>query len=260
MALAALQVHAQEQPADVARQDVRVSLAVEQEPGRGAGGRVGPVGGQDLADEHVIRPVLGERRAEELAPGARGDVDVGPALHQHDVEDLLHPPGEGRRSRAGGRSGPSACRARGRPGTPGPRPPSGSSRRGPARRAGGTRRRWPVRRAPGPAVAWPARASISRSIRSCRGTGASAAGGRRLRRGGRGRGLRFRRRRPWPIRLLAGDGLHAGRRSPAHTTRPPPRGRPRPASPVVSLSDPVARSRAAPSHPVRAVPGVASCS
>ena len=78
VALAALQVHAQEQPADVAGEDVRVGLAVEQEPGRGAGGRVGPVGRQDLADEHVVRPVLGERPAEELAPRGRRDVHVGP--------------------------------------------------------------------------------------------------------------------------------------------------------------------------------------
>ena len=77
MALAALQVHAQEQPADVARQDVRVALAVEQELRSRAGGRVGPVGCQDLADEHVVGPVLGERLVEELAPGAEGTYRSG---------------------------------------------------------------------------------------------------------------------------------------------------------------------------------------
>ena len=70
VALAALQVHAQEQPADVAREDVRVALAVEQEPRRGAGGRVGPVGRQDLP--RPARRRAGSRRTPGAGTRARG--------------------------------------------------------------------------------------------------------------------------------------------------------------------------------------------
>ena len=93
VALAARHVPAQEQPADVASDDVRIGLAVQQESRRGASRGVTPVGRQDLPHQHVVGPVLGKRLVEELAPWGRWHVEVGPPLHQHHVEDLLHPAG-----------------------------------------------------------------------------------------------------------------------------------------------------------------------
>ena len=96
VALAALKIHAQKQPADVAGDEVRIGLAVQQEPRRGTAGGVGSVGRQNLPHQHVIRPVLGESLVQKLAPGAGLHIHLVAALHQHDVEHLLHPPGEAR--------------------------------------------------------------------------------------------------------------------------------------------------------------------
>ena len=156
VALAALQVPTQEQPADVARDEVRIGLAVEQEPRRGTGGRVGSVGRQDLPDEHVIGPVLGERLVQKLAPGCRRHVQVGASLHQHHVEDLLHPPGVGwaieqavdQRLTLVGRRIVEKRAGLGRR--------RGSCRPGRARPAAETRHPWPARLAAGPAARAPA--------------------------------------------------------------------------------------------------------
>ena len=75
---------------------VGVGLAVQKEPGGAAVVRVLAIGRQHLADQNVIWPVLDERLMEELPPWGRGNINVGPALHQVDVEDLLHPPGVAR--------------------------------------------------------------------------------------------------------------------------------------------------------------------
>ena len=98
--------------------------------------------------------------------------------------------------------------------------------------------------------------SAGRSARAA-GPGASDCGGRRLRRGGRGRGLRFRRRRPWPLRLLAGDGLRAGqdrRRTQQDRGREDDPGRRPPSSrcPILSLAP--ERLRRIRSGPTRALP------
>ncbi len=90
VALGALQVHAEEQPADVLGERVDFALAVQVKLGGRALLRVDAVGGQNLADELVVWLIGGEGAVQELAPFRPLDVLVGPAIHQQHVEEVGH--------------------------------------------------------------------------------------------------------------------------------------------------------------------------
>jgi len=96
VALGALQIDAEEQPPHVARQGGVIDgvLAVVLQPlgieeGRAARPLVLRPAGQDVAGHLVPRLVLLERRPQVGAPGGV----VAQPLHQHDVEQVLHPSG-----------------------------------------------------------------------------------------------------------------------------------------------------------------------
>ncbi|MFO0952592.1 MAG: hypothetical protein U0835_15885 [Isosphaeraceae bacterium] len=96
VALGALEVTPEEDAADVAGRLVRLGVAVDQEPRRGAAGRVEAVGREDLGDELLVGDVLRERPPQEGMPLGRRDRRLGAALHQHHIEDVGHPPRVGR--------------------------------------------------------------------------------------------------------------------------------------------------------------------
>src|SRR5690606_26021271 len=85
VALGTLEVHAQEESANVLRQQVGLSLADEVELGGGAGFGVGAIGGEDLLDELVPGFVGGKGGAQELVPLGRRDVLARAPLQEHGV-------------------------------------------------------------------------------------------------------------------------------------------------------------------------------
>ena len=90
VALGTLHVHAEHHSADVAGDDVRLAIAVEQEAGGGAGGLVAAIGGQQLAAQLIERLARGKRLPQVLLPIPGIRVFVGPPLDQHHVPSDRH--------------------------------------------------------------------------------------------------------------------------------------------------------------------------
>src|SRR5262249_60597886 len=88
-----LEVEAEEQPGDVARQQVRFAVAVQEKAGGGACLRIGAVGGQNLTHQLVVGLVRGEGSAEVVLPRGKLDVLGRAPLHEQHVEDVLQPAG-----------------------------------------------------------------------------------------------------------------------------------------------------------------------
>ncbi len=93
VALGALEIGAEEQPADIAGDDVRLAFAIEEELDAMACLRIAAVGGEYFASDDVPRLVGRERGAQEFVPAGMGNVTVLPALHEHDVEHHRQMPG-----------------------------------------------------------------------------------------------------------------------------------------------------------------------
>ncbi len=88
--LCTLKIAAEENAADVARQQVRIAVAVEIKLCGRAQRRVSAVGGQDFASKLVVGLVGRQRRSEILLPfRLRYDL-VRAALHEHHVEYARH--------------------------------------------------------------------------------------------------------------------------------------------------------------------------
>src|SRR5262249_26053664 len=77
-ALGAVEVHPQEEPADVLGDQVGLGLAVQVEPGGGAGLGVAAVGREDFADQLVVGFILGEGGAQKFLPLGGRDNLGGP--------------------------------------------------------------------------------------------------------------------------------------------------------------------------------------
>ena len=86
VALGALHVAAEEDSADVARDQVGLGAAIEKEPRGGPELGVGTVGAQELA-HHLIEGTIRLRGGEQVAlPQIGRDIHARPAFHEHDVE------------------------------------------------------------------------------------------------------------------------------------------------------------------------------
>ncbi len=84
--LAASQVHAKEDAADVPGNDVGLALAVEKETGGRAHLRIAAVRGEDFRDQAIVRLVSGAGSLKIVQPGGPLDMLVGAAIHEQDVK------------------------------------------------------------------------------------------------------------------------------------------------------------------------------
>jgi hypothetical protein len=98
VALGALQIDAEEDPADFTRQQVRLDVPFQVEAGSGPVLLLGSVGSQDLGSQCVERGVFLKRFAEILPELLSLDVRPATALHEHQLEGDRHVTGKLRAS------------------------------------------------------------------------------------------------------------------------------------------------------------------
>ena len=88
--LGALHVAAEEDAREVAGDQIRLEIAVEQELGRRPRLGVDAVAGEQVAHERIVGLVVGYGRAQIIFPGLTRHFAVRPPLHQGDIEEPDH--------------------------------------------------------------------------------------------------------------------------------------------------------------------------